>query len=93
MHKGIKMGLKGHDDPTLDAVYEVQRRQAMTIIRVPKDIATSPQDGSQLTFNPETRLFKDESGNLYGLDDLAGARPGNRIKKWVEENYPQDKRG
>lgn len=63
----------------------------MTRIRVPESVATSPQDGSQLTFNPETRLFKDESGNIYGSDDLAAARPGNKIKSWVEENYPKGK--
>lgn len=33
MRQGIRMGLKGHDDPTLDAAYEAQRRQAMSIIR------------------------------------------------------------
>lgn len=62
----------------------------MTIIKVPPSVATSPQDGSQLTFNPDTRLFKDASGNLYGVDDLAAARPGNKIKTWVEENYQSD---
>jgi hypothetical protein len=63
----------------------------MTILRVPTDIATSPLDSSQLTFDTETKIFKDASGNLYGTDDLAAARPGNHIKKWVRENYPLPK--
>jgi hypothetical protein len=63
----------------------------MTILKVPTDVATSPHDSGPLTFDTETKIFKDASGNLYGTDDLAVARPGNHIKKWVRENYPLPK--
>jgi hypothetical protein len=61
----------------------------MTILKVPPDVATSPQDSSQLTFDTETKIFRDASGNMYGTDDLAAARPGNKIRAWVEANYPK----
>jgi hypothetical protein len=58
-------------------------------IKVPEDVATSPQDSSKLTFDTETKIFRDASGNMYGVDDLAAARPGNKIRSWVEEHYPE----
>ena len=61
----------------------------MAIIKVPESVAVSPQDGSLLHFNTESRLFKDKHDNIYGIDDLAGSRPGNAVRRWVRENYPE----
>lgn len=61
----------------------------MTTIKVPTDVATSPQDGSPVRFDPKTRTFHDASGNTWTVDELAGSRKAQRIRKWVRENYPE----
>ena len=61
----------------------------MTIVKVPLAVDTSPQDGMPLTFDTETRLFRDGRGNEYSAEDLARCRPGNGIRGWIERNYPQ----
>lgn len=60
----------------------------MSIINVPTGVGVSPQDGTALKLDTETRLFRDGSGNIFGVDDLAASRPSNRIPKWLDENYP-----
>jgi hypothetical protein len=62
----------------------------MTILKVPTDVATSPQDSGPLRFDMGTEIFHDGSGNTWTVDELAAARPGNRIRKWVRENAPKD---
>jgi hypothetical protein len=61
----------------------------MTILKVPLDVDTSPQDSGPLRFNTETETFSDGSGNTWTVDQLSAARPGNRIRKWVRENRPR----
>lgn len=60
----------------------------MTIIRVPTDVAVSPENGGPLRFDSDTGLLKDEPGNVWGIDELAPGRRTNQILAWVNENYP-----
>lgn len=60
----------------------------MAIIKVPKEVAVSPQDGSELRFDTETRDFYDFTANMFSVDEIAASRPGNKVRKWVNENYP-----
>lgn len=63
----------------------------MTIIKVPESVAVSPQDSGPLRFDTDARprLFVDEHGNTWSVDELADSRPANAIRKWVDENYPE----
>ena len=61
----------------------------MTTLQVPPNIATSPQDNGSLRFETETQLFRDDSGNAWTLDMLAGSRQVQRIRRWVRRNYPR----
>jgi hypothetical protein len=61
----------------------------MTILKVPQDVAASPQDSGPLRFDTDTETFSDGSGNTWTVEELAAARPGNRIRKWVRENRPK----
>lgn len=60
----------------------------MPILKVPQDIASSPEDSSSLRFDTETQLFSNESGDAWTIDMLAGARPVQRIRRWVADNFP-----
>ena len=60
----------------------------MTILKIPEDVTTSPQDSGLLRFDTDTEMFSDGSGNTWTVDELAAARPGNKIRKWVRENRP-----
>lgn len=64
----------------------------MSQIRVPPEVEVSPQDGYPLNFDTETRKFSDWNNNEWSVEELAACRPGNRIKKWVLENFPSDVR-
>ena len=61
----------------------------MTIIRVPVSVEVSPQDGSQLRLDAETQTFSDDHGNVWAAADLAASKPSNRLRKWLDENYPK----
>lgn len=61
----------------------------MSVIKVPTSVAVSPQDASPLKYETLAQRFVDANGNKYTVDELAACRPGNRIKKWVRENYPE----
>ena len=60
----------------------------MSIIQVPRSVDLSPQDGSQLRSNTATRIFTDNAGNWWEADDLVASRPSNRLRKWLDDNYP-----
>jgi hypothetical protein len=61
----------------------------MTIIKVPVSVEVSPQDGDPLKFDTERRMLTDAAGNWFSVDDLAGSRRANRIRKWLDDNYPK----
>lgn len=63
----------------------------MSHIRVPPEVAVSPQDGFPLNFDTDTRTFSDWNNNTWTVDDLAGSRKAQHIKRWLRENYPERK--
>lgn len=64
----------------------------MTIIKVPESVAVSPQDSTPLRYMVAARLFVDQAGNKWTVDEIAASRPGNKVRKWVVENYPEGKK-
>ena len=103
MRQGIRKALKGHTNPTVDAAakfdappVEIEPRQKPRIrvsqdgiIDIPHTVAVSPQDSRPLKFDTERRMLTDAAGNWFSVNDLAASRPGNAIRKWVNENYPE----
>lgn len=61
----------------------------MATIRVPESVAVSPQDATPLKYETLAQRFVDSHGNKYTVDELARCRPGNAVRKWVKENYPE----
>lgn len=61
----------------------------MTIIRVPTDFVVSPEDGTPVKLDTDTRLFRDPSGNECSIDDLVGTRKSNAARKWLDEQFPK----
>lgn len=61
----------------------------MATIKVPTEVAVSPQDSTPLKYETLAQRFVDQAGNKYTVDELARCRPGNRIRKWVADNYPE----
>ena len=60
----------------------------MTIIRVPVTVEVSPHTGEQIKLDTDTQTFVDDRGNEWDAADLAASRPSNRLRKWLDENYP-----
>ena len=61
----------------------------MATIKVPESVAVSPQDATPLKYETLAQRFVDANGNKYTVDELARCRPGNKVRKWVRENYPK----
>ena len=61
----------------------------MTVIKAPTDLVVSPQDGTPVTLDTDTRLFRDDSGNEFSIDELVGTRKSNAARKWLDEQYPK----
>ena len=59
-----------------------------TIIKVPTDVLVSPDNGGQVRFIVDRRMFLDDVGNTWSVDELAASRPANQIRNWIDENYP-----
>jgi len=60
----------------------------MAVLKVPGDVATSPHDSTALVFETLAQRFVDKHGNKWTIEELAAARPANRIRRWVREQYP-----
>jgi hypothetical protein len=60
-----------------------------TFIKVPTDVAVSPENGGDVRFVVDRRMFLDDVGNTWTVDELAASRPANAIRKWIDENYPK----
>ena len=58
------------------------------MIKVPTSVEVSPEDGSQLRMNTETRILTDDSGNWWNADELAANRPSKALLEWLDANYP-----
>jgi hypothetical protein len=58
----------------------------MTIIRVPKEVAASPRDGSPLRLDSEKLLFSDEQGNTFTVDEVEAGWYGINLEMWVRDN-------
>ena len=61
----------------------------MTIIRVPVSVEVSPHTGEQIKLDTDTQTFFDDARNEWDASDLAASRPSNRLKAWLDENYPE----
>lgn len=60
----------------------------MTVIKVPTAVALSPENGKDLRLDTDTQTFSDSSGNKWTIDDLTPSRESNKLRAWLDENYP-----
>lgn len=61
----------------------------MTTIRVPQEVAVSPESGEVLRLDTDTQTFRDDHGNVWPATDLVGTRESNRLREWLDANYPR----
>ena len=61
----------------------------MTILKIPTEVAVSPEDACGLRYCDLTGHFYDELGNTFLYYELVGTRQWNAIEKWLHENFPK----
>ena len=59
----------------------------MTILRIPSEVAVSPEDGSQIRYDSDALWFLDREGNIWRLQEVVGSRKWNPVLKWLAENF------
>lgn len=60
----------------------------MTIIKIPVQVEVSPDNGTALTLNAETRVITDAQGNTWNAEELAANVVSRSLHEWLDTSYP-----